>query len=155
MNQISSCSSENKPSQTPPLSYSAGSSNSSREVIESTNELSTLQCKPYLQMQHQQEKHLKQLHPAHHFDFATIPQQRQYPWMEVDAYRGNGLEACSISYGEILSTFVSIIFRAITVCINIKLAINYYSQGHRDYFIWTVICIVTPMCVTMIIHANM
>ncbi|XP_065363535.1 XK-related protein 4 [Calliphora vicina] len=158
MNQISTSSSETKPPLASTLSYSAGSSNASNEVIETTNELSTLQCKPYLQMQQQQEQQLRQLHPAHHFGFANIPQLRQNSWMEVDGYRDVGLEVGSnatISYGEIFSTAISIIFRAITVCINVKLAVNYYNQGHQDYFIWTVICIVTPMFITILIHANM
>ncbi|KAI8118860.1 hypothetical protein FF38_10945 [Lucilia cuprina] len=167
MNQISNNKSENKPplTNTTILTYTAGSSSSAaNEVIETTNELSALQCKPYLLMQQQQsrEKHLKQLHPAHHFSFGSIAKLRQNSWMEVNAYRGDGgmgLKAgdsnASISYGEILSTAISIIFRAITVCINVKLAMSYYSQGHQDYFIWTVICIVTPMIVTILIHANM
>lgn len=170
MNQFNSNSPETKPPQLTIQNAATSSSNSAdggvscdggatNEVIDLTNELSSLQCKPYTLMHAQQEKHLKQLHPAHHFGFATIPQIRpQIPWMEVDGgvcMDGTRSATATLTYGDILSTAVSIIFRAITVYINIKLALTYHSQGQQDYFIWTVICIVTPMCVTMLIHANM
>lgn len=148
MNQITSNRNEKQTPQPPPLlsssSYSAGSSNMANEIIDTTNELSTLQCKHLLMQQ-------QHLHSKQHFCFETIPRQCEDLWME-----NNRLDAgATLSYAEIISTTVSILFRFITVCINIKLAVDYYEQGHQDFFIWTVACIVTPMLVTMLIHANM
>lgn len=147
MNQITGNRSEKQTPQPPPIlssSYSAGSSNMANEIIDTTTELSTLQCK-HLLIQHQH------LHPSQYFSCATIPQKRENLWMENNRLD----EGSALSYSEIISTALSILFRFITVCINIKLAVDYYEQGHQDFFIWTVICIVIPMAVTMLIHCNM
>lgn len=159
MNQVPCNNGENEPpppaiqqSSPPATSYSAGASNSSsNDIIEAATELSTLQCKHLLKQQ--QLQHHKN-HPSLGFGTATQPHHLHHPhqWMEVDTVRRAG---ATISYAEICSTAISIVMRAITVYINVKLATDYCRQGHQDYFIWTVICIVTPMCVTILIHANM
>lgn len=105
---------------------------------------------------------LSRLHCKH------LMQQYQYPppsptiankWrMGVGPMRCTGANVftqCSISNMEICSTALSIVMRALTVCINVKLAVDYSRQGQQDYFIWTVVCIATPMIITMLIHANM
>lgn len=120
--------------------YTVGPSISNSPKVEAVNE------------QHQQYKHLMQQRQC--------PQESNYQqWkrMEISSIcpGGSASSHCTISYLEICSTALSIIMRAMTVCINIKLAVDYQRQGHQDYFIWTVICIVTPMIITMLIHANM
>ncbi|XP_073835584.1 XK-related protein 4 [Musca autumnalis] len=106
--------------------------------------------------QQQQYKHLMQQRQC--------PQEnnfQQWKRMEISSINticpggGGASSQCTISYLEICSTALSIIMRAMTVCINIKLAVDYQRQGHQDYFIWTVICIICPMMITMLIHANM
>ncbi|XP_039960662.1 XK-related protein 6 [Bactrocera neohumeralis] len=61
----------------------------------------------------------------------------------------------TISYLEIGMTVISILIRAIAVLLNIKLAVDYYQQGEQSYCIWTVVCMVVPMCVTALIYATM
>ncbi|XP_055843904.1 XK-related protein 4-like isoform X2 [Episyrphus balteatus] len=52
-------------------------------------------------------------------------------------------------------TGISIITRAITVIMNINLALNYYQNGNFNCFIWTSASIVIPTIVTTLIHATM
>ncbi|XP_011207107.2 XK-related protein 6 [Bactrocera dorsalis] len=61
----------------------------------------------------------------------------------------------TISYLEIGMTVNSILIRVIAVLLNIKLAVDYYQQGEQSYCIWTVVCMVVPMCVTALIYATM
>lgn len=89
-------------------------------------------------------------------------QKHQKEWQESVLIRERGApqnEATdakySIKYYEICSTFLSIIMRAIAVIINVKLALSYYQNGSINYFIWTTACIVIPMIITTLIHANM
>uniref|UniRef100_A0A1A9X025 XK-related protein n=1 Tax=Glossina brevipalpis TaxID=37001 RepID=A0A1A9X025_9MUSC len=110
----------------------SGTTNTPNDTIETTCELSTLQC-----------RHL------------IVDSNNSFKqWTEVDASCTDVNCNHSISYWEICSTALSIIMRAIAVCINIKLAADYYRQGHLDYFAWTISCIVVPMLVTTMIHAN-
>uniref|UniRef100_A0A1B0FI26 XK-related protein n=1 Tax=Glossina morsitans morsitans TaxID=37546 RepID=A0A1B0FI26_GLOMM len=115
------------------LNYS-GTTNTPNDSVEPICELSTLQCR--------------------HLIVESNNSFKQ--WAEVDAPSCMGVNCNhSISYWEICSTALSIVMRAIAVCINIKLAANYYRQGHLDYFAWTITCIAVPMFVTTMIHANM
>lgn len=61
----------------------------------------------------------------------------------------------TVSYLEIGMTLISILMRIITVLLNIKLAMDYYQQREQYYCIWTVVCMVVPMCVTALIYAKM
>ncbi|XP_013099964.1 XK-related protein 6 [Stomoxys calcitrans] len=141
------------PSTPPPSnkeSYSAGTSNTissnSNDIIETPTELSSLQqCKHLMQQQYHLPPQLGAVAAPNH------------KWrMDIDPMdSASGLTQCTISYMEICSTALSIIMRAATVCINVKLAVDYQRQGRQDYFIWTVVCIVAPMITTMLIHANM
>uniref|UniRef100_A0A1A9UUY8 XK-related protein n=1 Tax=Glossina austeni TaxID=7395 RepID=A0A1A9UUY8_GLOAU len=114
------------------LNYS-GTPNTPNDSVDPICELSTLQCR--------------------HLIVESNNSFKQ--WAEVDAPSCMGVNCNhSISYWEICSTALSIVMRAIAVCINIKLAANYYRQGHLDYFAWTITCIAVPMFVTTMIHAN-
>ncbi|XP_011177524.1 XK-related protein 6 [Zeugodacus cucurbitae] len=69
-------------------------------------------------------------------------------------------EACAwknktVSWLDIFMTGIYILIRVISVIFNIKLAVDYYHQGERHYCIWTVVCMVVPMCVTALIYAKM
>lgn len=86
--------------------------------------------------------------------------QRQLPWLDfVDSVEGESghlrAESARVSYWEIFSTALSIVVRSLAVYINVKLAMDYYRQGHLNYFYWTVTCILLPVCVTTLIHTNM
>lgn len=86
--------------------------------------------------------------------------QRQIPWLDfVDSAENEDgylrSEFARIGYWEICSTSLSIGVRTIAVYINVKLAIDYYCQGHSNYFFWTVTCMLLPVCATSLIHANM
>ncbi|XP_075155079.1 XK-related protein 4 [Haematobia irritans] len=143
-------------SSTPPTtnkeSYAPGrpsntTSCNSNDTIETATELSSLQ----------QCKHLIQ---QYQYPLPTSTTQSVNPkWnMDIDPLRcskGSVSNQCTISYVEICSTALSIVMRAATVCINVKLAIDYHRQGRPDYFLWTVVCMLIPMITTMLIHANM
>ncbi|XP_067639061.1 XK-related protein 6-like isoform X2 [Eurosta solidaginis] len=61
----------------------------------------------------------------------------------------------TITYKDIIATIISILMRVIAVLLNVKLAVEYYQQGEHNYFIWTVVCLIAPMCVTALIYAKM
>ncbi|XP_037937968.1 XK-related protein 6-like [Teleopsis dalmanni] len=85
-----------------------------------------------------------------------IEKRRSKRWTEVDGLNANTTDSYTFSYYDILSTASSIFMRAIAVCISIKLAYSYYEPPRQlNYFIWTAICIVMPMFITTLIHANM
>lgn len=90
--------------------------------------------------------------------------QRQLPWLDFvdaagdEAKEGGGiqrLESARVNYWEICSTSLSIVVRTVAVYINVKLATDYHRQGESDYFFWTWICLILPVCATTLIHANM
>ncbi|XP_036320096.1 uncharacterized protein LOC118734485 [Rhagoletis pomonella] len=60
-----------------------------------------------------------------------------------------------VSFRDIAATVISILMRVITVLLNIKLAVEYHQQGEHSYFVWTVVCMIIPMCVTALIYAQM
>ncbi|XP_017485091.1 PREDICTED: XK-related protein 4-like isoform X2 [Rhagoletis zephyria] len=61
----------------------------------------------------------------------------------------------TVSFRDIAATVISILMRVITVLLNIKLAVEYHQQGEHSYFVWTVVCMIVPMCVTALIYAQM
>lgn len=60
-----------------------------------------------------------------------------------------------VSFSDILSTVLSMLFRLIAVGMNIGLAVEYYNRHLFYYSMWTVICIIFPLIITTLIYVKM
>lgn len=56
---------------------------------------------------------------------------------------------------DIIVFILSIIFRPISIILNLLLACQYYRTGNYNYFLWTLSCIIIPMIVTTTIQIAM
>lgn len=93
-------------------------------------------------------KELKQNNQLHDNDKKSIRRREALANDDLD-------DKYSIQYDTIAWTGISMITRAVTVIMNIKLALDYYQNGNVNCFIWTSASIIIPTIVTTLIHATM